>query len=92
MSTLVSCDAHAGVLRRYECGGEVARPTHEARWPVPEGRAIAFTPALVEEFRLNPPDACALTPGPTPTPPNAGAGTSGGPANDETEEVRAVAA
>lgn len=87
MTTLAVCDANAGTIARYEVGGEVVRKTHAIAW----GKPVIFTPAVVEEFRVNPPDSCSLTPAPTPTPPNAGAGTGGGPANDEVVDTAAVA-
>jgi hypothetical protein len=88
MTTLVACDAVNGRIARYECGGTVARKTHEYSW----GKRVIFTAPDVERFRVDPPDELSLGPKPTPTPPNAGAGTAGGsPANDEIQETEALA-
>lgn len=87
MTTFAICDANAGKISRYETGGEVVLKTHAINWQKP----VIFTPAVVEEFRVNPPDSCSLKPSPTPTPPTASAGTGGGAANDEVVETIAVA-
>ena len=71
MSTLVTVDAHEGTLRRYECGGSAVRLTHACT----NDGAATFTPKVVENFRLNPPDWCRVEPDPRPTGPSCGAGT-----------------
>ena len=71
MSTLVSIDCPAGILSRYECGGEVTRLTHRMRtWP-----KSGWGLAPVEAFRLMP-DECYLLvdPPPRPTGPPCGFG------------------
>lgn len=68
MPALVSVDTDAKELRRYECGGEIARPTHIC---------VSDEPATAKEiewFRRWPDSRFAVEPGPRPTNPPAGAG------------------
>lgn len=84
MATLVTIDAHNGLLRRYEVGGEAVRKTHEYAHRGQDGEfaPATFTQAAVERMRLDPPDEFRLDPPPRPTMPPASAGR-GSLANDE---------
>ena len=71
MATLVSVEAYSGTLRRYECGGEIARLSHF----LSIGRPSTFTKQVIEEFRTRPDPSWSVDPPPRPTSPPAGAGT-----------------
>ncbi len=68
---LVHCDNDAGLLTRYETGGEKVRLTHRYS----QGAAVSsFDWAVLQEFRLNPPEDCSVVPPPRPTLPPMGSG------------------
>lgn len=69
---VVYADHEAGVLNRYETGGECVRRTHSYCHGAP---VAAFGWEVMQEMRLNPPDYCAVEPPPRPTNPPASAGT-----------------
>lgn len=72
MASIVLVDAHAGKLDRFEMGGQAFRRTHGAQT---EEHPYEFTAAVVEEFRVNPPEWARVEPTPEPTGPTCGAGT-----------------
>lgn len=53
---LVSVEPSTGTLRRYECGGNGPRLTHDATC---DGQC-SFSAAIVEEFRKSPDDEFAV--------------------------------
>lgn len=59
MTTLVSINCKNGALRRYECGGAHPRRTHVA---TPEDGPLVLTAAMIEKFRVDPPEAFAEEP------------------------------
>lgn len=71
MTALVSIEPATRAIRRWECGGDRPRLTHEAEWPA----EMPVTPGQVEMFRLSPPVEFRVDQAPKPPPPSPFGGT-----------------
>ena len=63
MASIVLVDTETGRLSRYETGGSSYRLTHTA---VPIQGNTTLTTALIENFRVNPPEEFSVEPPPQP--------------------------